>query len=291
MLDKGAERQGRESGVMLYFVTDRRVWRDYLSIVDDSFTVVRYSPQKGWMPFTPLSDDVVFCFTTRKCPQDVGKIINKNRGIVNANDKGLSRRILQQNGIPVPMTWFNQQDAVMPFIARPQRHSLVRDFYIVRKESDKQRFRATDGWYFSEVLDVKKEYRVIVGGQSVLASFVKPMGKSLEETIQRRKQEFANRSRVDRYQQSGTGVPRKQEPIPEEYAKICVDAASIIGLDFCGIDLMITNDGAYVCELNSAPTIWPFFATAIKAYIHGEHILWQSEKRCVARSEEDIVLC
>jgi ribosomal protein S6--L-glutamate ligase/gamma-F420-2:alpha-L-glutamate ligase len=38
---------------------------------------------------------------------------------------------------------------------------------------------------------------------------------------------------------------------PEEYVKMAVKAAKIIGLDYCGVDLLIGKDGPLLCEVNS----------------------------------------
>jgi len=39
--------------------------------------------------------------------------------------------------------------------------------------------------------------------------------------------------------------------LPKEAADICERTAALIGLDYCGIDLLFTKDGFYLCEVNS----------------------------------------
>ena len=39
--------------------------------------------------------------------------------------------------------------------------------------------------------------------------------------------------------------------LSEEYAKVAERAANALGLDYCGVDLLIGKDGAIVCEVNS----------------------------------------
>ena len=39
--------------------------------------------------------------------------------------------------------------------------------------------------------------------------------------------------------------------ISDETASLCVDISAMLGLDFCGIDLLLTPDGPLVCEVNA----------------------------------------
>jgi ribosomal protein S6--L-glutamate ligase len=60
-----------------------------------------------------------------------------------------------------------------------------------------------------------------------------------------RKGEF--RSNLHR---GGEGKPVKLSP---EYVRVAVEAARIVGLDICGVDMLEATDGPKVMELNSSP--------------------------------------
>ncbi|PWM46149.1 MAG: RimK family alpha-L-glutamate ligase [Clostridiales bacterium] len=46
----------------------------------------------------------------------------------------------------------------------------------------------------------------------------------------------------------GTAKPFELNP---DIAELCENVASLLGLDFCGVDLLFSDDGYYICEVNS----------------------------------------
>jgi glutathione synthase/RimK-type ligase-like ATP-grasp enzyme len=235
---------------MFYILTDRRVWEDYKPIADLG-TLIKYN--KGWGSPVFKPDDTVFAFSTIPCPKG-GIRINSDMAIVLANNKPKSRLILGINNVPIPKTWFDYREAEIPFVARPKRHTLGINFYTIRNSADLRKnvrfFK--DGWYYSELFPTEKEYRVIVWGDEVITSFRKPLKGSVEETVAWRKRNQMARSNP------------VFEDISQEDKELCIKAIKAIGLDFGGVDLMISKEHSVICEVNSAPIIRPILVEPLR---------------------------
>ena len=63
--------------------------------------------------------------------------------------------------------------------------------------------------------------------------------------------------------------------LPDEAEKMCERAANILGLDYCGIDLLFGGDGFYLCEVNSNAFFGGFERATNKnvAGAYADHIL------------------
>lgn len=77
-----------------------------------------------------------------------------------------------------------------------------------------------------------KDVRVIVIGGQVIAAMQRQSKNDFRSNIE-------------------LGGKGKKFDIPPDIAELCVKTAEILGLDYCGIDLLSGNDGYYVCEVNS----------------------------------------
>jgi glutathione synthase/RimK-type ligase-like ATP-grasp enzyme len=244
---------------MVYIVTDRRTIKDYEMITDSSFVVCKYDHTKRMFNINKFNDnDIVFCLSAHRAPIG-GLQFNNSDSKFKTSDKGYARKLFLQNGVPVPKTWYNINDAKLPYIARPARHTYGNNFYEVRniQQHEKVKRIAKDTWYYSEVINVQKEYRVIVWGDEVLSSFSKKIdGMTPSEVVAFRKKHRGNATTTPAY--------IKEEEITEEQKQICIKAVKTLGLDYGGVDLMIdNNNNSIVCEVNSAPTIRDIFANKI----------------------------
>lgn len=74
----------------------------------------------------------------------------------------------------------------------------------------------------------------------------------------------------------GTGTPY---PMNETLVRLCEKTAAVLGADYCGIDVLVSERGYLVCEVNSNAFFKGFEkATGINAAaIYAEHILSQVE--------------
>ena len=155
--------------------------------------------------------------------------VNSKEAASLAAHKSRSRKILSEH-VPTPKTWYSLKDAEFPCIGRPSRHSGGEDFVIVEKNVS-----LPNGWYFSEIIDSKEEYRVYVGYGKILGAYKK---KFKEGEIR------ANRAITGL--QWGSLVSA-----PTEVEKVALTALKCINLDFGAVDIL----GGKVIEVNTCPTI------------------------------------
>ncbi len=165
--------------------------------------------------------------------------INSIQGVVNAAHKRIAREILQ-GVVPVPETWFRIEDAQVPFIARPAMHTHGRSFIMVKTIGEKRALlgRGLRGWYFSEFLDTKEEYRLYVGHGEVLGAYKKAF-KEGEVRSNRAVTNLSWGSMVD---------------YTPELAKVAIDACYHLKLDTGAVDIMV-KDTPFVIEVNTTPAI------------------------------------
>lgn len=77
-----------------------------------------------------------------------------------------------------------------------------------------------------------RDIRVIVVGGRVVAAMLRSSKKDFRSNIEL----------------GGEGAPYE---VDEELTKICLSAADILGLDYCGIDILFGESGYLLCEVNS----------------------------------------
>ena len=246
---------------MIYIVTDRRVIKDYELLLDSDITLCKYDRRTKSFPVSKFNDnDIVFCLSAHRAPKG-GHQINNSDEKFKSSDKGYARRLMLASGVPIPKTWYNINDSIIPYIARPRHHTYGQNFHQIETQGQHEQLKkiARDGWYYSEMFPVDKEYRVITWGNEVLCSFRKEIaGLSPKEVVQ-----YRNRNRHGHHPSY-----LRIETITQEQEDICVAAIAALGLDYGGVDIMVdANGNTVVCEVNSAPTIRAFFAEALKEKI------------------------
>ncbi len=168
--------------------------------------------------------------------------INSPEAVCLIAHKSRTREVLQGK-VPVPKTWWDVRDIQYPCIARPSQHSGGKNFIVLNSENDlgKLRKKNLNGWYYSELLEKKSEWRIYVGHGKVLGSYKKEL---VEDEIR------ANRL-----------ITRSQkwefiEHPPENIGQIAVDACHVTGIDTSGVDVLVTQSGdPKIIELNSTPTL------------------------------------
>ena len=161
------------------------------------------------------------------------KTINSPQGIVNCLNKRRAREILKELS---PKTWFVFEDAQVPFVARPSTHTHGENFYVIRSKKDRLN-KDLNGWYFTELLDIKEEYRVYVGGDKVLGAWKKKFKKG---------ELRANRAI--------TGLEWDFLMPPKDVGEICVEGCKRLGIDLAGVDVAVT-DRPLILEVNGKPRI------------------------------------
>jgi len=250
----------------IYIATDRKVIRDY-ELLADVGVLYRFDWKTRRFPDININfeEDVVFSL----CSKPLGNnplTINKDNAKAKANNKPLTRKILKQNKVPIPRTWYDVKDVKFPYVARPKYHTFGFNFYVINNLQEHKQMlpRYQSGWYFTEFYNFDREYRVIVFGDDILSSFRKDVeGLNPQELV---KQRFSDR-RTETLSSARVGI--KEEEITERQKQICRDAVKVLGLDYGGVDLFVRGNDFVVCEVNSAPTIRNFFAEKLKDKIKG----------------------
>lgn len=169
--------------------------------------------------------------------------INKPSAIRFCSNKALSRKILQDNHIAVPKTWYTLQEAQIPFIARPEFHHKGKQFYIVDTEIKKKYFDYKYGMYYSAIFPKTHEYRIHCAHGKVLLINEKPLIKGdirANQAITREAWKYIKWSEYN-------------SDICRESLKAC----KVLSLDCGAVDIMYNanNNTCAICEINTAPTL------------------------------------
>ena len=77
-----------------------------------------------------------------------------------------------------------------------------------------------------------RDVRVIVIGGKVFGAILRQSPKDFRSNV-------------------ALGGTAQEFQLPQSANKMCEEVASVLGLDYCGIDLLFGEDGFYVCEVNS----------------------------------------
>lgn len=235
----------------IYIITKSRRDLSFLSEVCD---IVRF--KRGKFDFFADDNELVFFFPDGREIKEPPNIYAKNilnfdlDAITIASNKIICRRKLEENNICIPKTWYRVKNAKPPYIIRQQYHSMGQNIEIVKKERE-HKFRQVSlrnerGLYFSELLDVDKEYRAFVLNGGVFLIFDRDWQGSLKETLLQRDSLRTNNLDFNRREAS--------DDISEEYKENCIKAMKAIGLDYGAVDFVIDKKGKmYILELNTRP--------------------------------------
>lgn len=201
-----------------------------------------------------------------EAPRGEGYRLNSDEAIELSRNKPLARKLHIENGINTPKTWFDIDEVQVPYIARPGYHKQGKNFHVVRTWEEHLDFKNTveydKSWYYSELIDVKKEVRIIFLGDEIVYIYEFPVFETPEETVSRR------------HRIMGTS----EDPGYDEYRDLTQSqinmakrAMDVIGLGYGTADLMFDRDGkCYITEINYYPNprdyIRPKLREAIRRY-------------------------
>lgn len=194
--------------------------------------------------------------------------IEYNKNIGRVKDKGAVRKLLYDNGIPVPTPidlsggrWVSEGD--LPFVVRPATHQKGKDFLLFKNFTDIltdwYAIGRLDNPYASKFYPKTREYRVHVGHGKVLL---------VQEKVQSSSEHNGeNWSHENGY--SFVVIPWKQ--YRKEIVDIAVKTIEVVGLDFGAVDIMSdpvdTNlPIAVVCEVNTSPKLEGYTAQRYAEY-------------------------
>src|SRR6266481_1726056 len=159
-----------------------------------------------------------------------------------ANKLGFRKLLAEKN--LCPKTWTEASQVIFPCIVRPEMHSRGQNLYVCRDQFDLSRaIRACGfGWYASELIDKKSEFRIyLVSGRVVGVS-----------------QKFPRDGNQVAWNQAcgGRVETTRWSNWPLSVVKIAIKGDELSGLDFGAADLIVgRNDKIYMLELNTAPSV------------------------------------
>ena len=178
-------------------------------------------------------------------------VINDPEAMVIAKDKMRTHMILSENNIATPDTvtifkktvTYKEVSNIMgnsSFVAKDKQGSQGRGVYLIHNEEDFKivRKRTKEGkiFIYQEYIESTKgkDLRVYVLGNKVLGCVMRQSSD---------KEEF--RANIS---QGGTSV---SFPVDKKIKDIALKVASVFNFEFTGIDLLFTEKGYTVCEINS----------------------------------------
>ena len=174
------------------------------------------------------------------------RVINTPASIVACASKVMTTALLLAHGVKTPDTAYTQSE-------RRAREFLLRHKKIVYKplygyDGNGVRLVTEPGelgpgpWYLQEYVRNDRDFRVFVlGGEAVGA--IARVSDTLTHNIH----------------QGGTGMPVE---IDEDMRAVAEGAAAAIGIDYCGVDLLLDREGYTVLEVNGTPN-WHCMAAPI----------------------------
>lgn len=180
-------------------------------------------------------------------------VYNDGRAIERTVDKAMTSWLLHRAGIPTPPTWVceSRQHAMQVF----QREAMVGNSLVMKPLFGSQgvgvrRLQAGDSlpvpmeqhvdgvYYFQRYVDSGKgpwqDYRVFIIDNVVVAAMAR-QGRSWINNV-------------------AMGASCRTVPVDDDVAEIALEAAKVLDMDYCGVDVIRDKDGKpFVLEVNSIP--------------------------------------
>jgi len=173
-------------------------------------------------------------------------VFNNSQAMRNCHDKWTTHQLLSKSGIPSPRTLFSEHPVEFHTIGKVLKLPfIIKDIYGAKGEhvfliKDKDDFLtaidACDHPIFQEYVKASygKDIRVhVIGGQAVTSVLRKSQSGF--------KSNFSQGGSAESYQAD------------EIVKKLAIDSTQALGLDFSGVDILFTENGYTVCEVNGVP--------------------------------------
>lgn len=236
---------------MLYIYTDQGSVRELVKDIPNIRLVEKTSGK--WIEDFSISSQDKILLIGRKSLYPIKNekhLISSSKGYNMIGNKIETRFFLTRKGISVPRTYFNIDNLKYPCIARPARHSVNRYFHILRNDADKKAFLKNKlysirKWYYSDLIDVDKEFRVMIMDNEIFLVYNRMLGKDIEDTLDIRNQARRTNSLV-RYE--------CQSEVSKENLNLCLEAMKTMDVGYGAVDLIVDKNGrGYIVEVNSTP--------------------------------------
>lgn len=167
----------------------------------------------------------------------IDKIYTKSNLMPASLGKSIELNKLIQANIPVPKTIFNKFDGLpFPFVVKSTTSSRAREVWLVKNADELNKLKSEkiikNKFYFiQEFIPNAKRARVLVIGDRAIGGIL----------------------RQTKWNKDKTKVTLN--PVPSNMAKLALTATKAVGLEICGVDLLIDNKNKlFVIETNAAPS-------------------------------------
>lgn len=209
---------------------------------------------RNWADDFPDGELTVFRWGCTSAVPDGSKVVNSAEAIHWCSDKRQGRLDMQAAGVPVPQTWAAQDFLRLcqydndyegdTFVLRPSRHAQGRHLWHGDMDATEANIRNAPDGYVSVLIEKVAEYRVFVCQNRAVWVAKKTPGNPEQVAWN-----VAQGGRFD-------NVRWNDWPLPVIKAALAAaKVAAAKGLTFCGVDVMVDEEGApYVLEVNSAPS-------------------------------------
>ena len=192
------------------------------------------------------------CTVVRHFQMMGANILNKPEGIINSRDKFRSLQILSEAKIPIPKTFFSNdlyyaerivaKHLGYPFVMKVLEGTQGQGVFLVHNETEAEHL-------INE--HVRKRTRIIL--QEFISEF---SGKDIRVIVIRGKI-VASMMRVakegDFRSNIHAGGRGELIDLSEQEKEIAIRSVEVLGLDYAGVDILRSQHGSLVIEVNSSP--------------------------------------
>jgi RimK family alpha-L-glutamate ligase len=197
------------------------------------------------------------------------RVLNRPPALLACHDKLLAARILAAHGVPHPRTRRLETPASAdglryPVVAKPRFGSWGRDVELCCD-------REALAWYVAEM---SSRSWWSIGG--VVQELVRPLGIDLRVVVAAGEVVgAATRTAAPGEWRTNVaigGTPTRAVP-PRDACELAVEATRALGIDFAGVDLLPSDDGWIVLEVNGAVDVRPLYSLEGDVYAAVLHSL------------------
>jgi ribosomal protein S6--L-glutamate ligase len=175
----------------------------------------------------------------------------KSIAIMRSRDKLRSLQLLSKAGVGIPKTVFSREtasvDDLIDHLGTPMIIKLASGTQgngVVLAETRKAAKSVIQAFYVNDTSFLMQEYIEEAAGADIRAFIV---GNQVIASMRRQSLDDDFRSNIH---QGGTGTAIK---LTEQEKKVALKAAKAMGLSICGVDMVTSDRGPLILEVNSAP--------------------------------------
>lgn len=182
------------------------------------------------------------------------RVFNPSKSIEECDDKYTTYKVLKAHKIPQPDTMLSPlnysnllNDAILykikeyfgfPLVIKEVHGSLGKKVYLVnnmKEFAEKEQEIVNSKHIFQKFIKASKgvDYRVLILGHKVVGCIKRESPKDFRSNL-------------------STGGQASRVELPKEFTALAIKVSKILNLDYCGVDLLVDEDGSpLVCEVNS----------------------------------------